>query len=154
MRSGLGHFQLSNMCSSLMAPAQHENELSWLSHPTSPGAELCGVGHSQRWMTSSFLRGFCATVVLMAGVRTSEKHPRIGGNYRAWFTAGKCWHLADGAGRKWAPGRPCFSAAWGRLRVGARHCTWLLGHFAPVCEEVTRSCHPGARDLFFSNLQS
>lgn len=55
-------------------------------------------------MTSSFLSGFCVTVVLMAGVRASEKHPMFGGNYSAQLMAGKCQHLPDGTGRKWAPG--------------------------------------------------
>lgn len=169
MRSGPGPFQLSNMCSSRMAPTQHENELFWLSHPISPGAELCGVGHSWRWMASSFLRGFCATVVLVAGVRTSEKHPVIWGNDTARFMAGKRWHRPDGAGRVWAPGRPRFSAAWGRgsesgqgTAVGSSAALHLLGQRPHYCvthaqrislfltfrvSVIVLSLHLGRRDI-------
>lgn len=105
VRPGPGHFQLSNMCSSLMAPTQHENELFWLTHPGSLGAELCGVGHSWRWMTSSFLSGFWVTVVLMAGVRASEKHPMIWGNYTVWFmeNTSTCQMVLAGRGHQAGP---------------------------------------------------
>ena len=133
-------------CSWRMAPAQHEDAHFCLSHPVVLQAQLCGVGHLQRWMTY-FLSGFCVTVVFMAGVRASEEHPMIWGNYPAQCKAGKCQHLPDGAGRKQALVEPD-----GDAKSEGNELLLALGHFAPVSRGARPLCHSRAEDCFLCHL--